>query len=143
MFMLLGIAVPVLWLLWLVVTDWIPMYPLNDLRRDNLRDRRLAAAVNYPFPLAVAAGVALHRPWSLTFALVLCALTVLGHLHAWWLPYFATPSAAQRERYERDYARTLKLLPTAGHGVVIDVQHMVVGALTLAMAATTVLAAVA
>ena len=30
-------------------------------------------------------------------------------------------------------ARTLKILPAEGHDVVVDVQHMVVGALTLPM----------
>ncbi|MFI5910188.1 hypothetical protein [Dactylosporangium sp. NPDC051541] len=139
----LGVAVPVVWLLWLVVTDWVPMFPLNDLRRDNVHDRRLAAAINYPFPLAVAAGVALHRPWSLAVSLALCALMVLGHVRSWWVPYFGSASDAQRERYRRDYARTVKLLPTAGRAVVIDVQHMVVGLLTVAMAGTTILATIA
>lgn len=36
--------------------------------------------------------------------------------------------------------RTWKLLPTHGHSVVIDVQHMVVGLLTLAMCGTTLAA---
>jgi hypothetical protein len=49
-------------------------------------------------------------------------------------------TAAQRAAYRRDYARTLKVLPTAGHDVVIDVQHLVVGALTLAMLAATLAA---
>ncbi|WP_426503845.1 hypothetical protein ACPPVO_40345 [Dactylosporangium sp. McL0621] len=139
---LLGVAVPVVWLLWLVVTEWVPMYPLNDLRRDNFRDRVLAAFINYPFPLFIAAGVAVHRPWSLAVALALCALTVLGHVRSWWVPYFGRTTPEQRERYQREYGRTLKILPTEGHGVVIDVQHMVVGALTAAMLATTVLATV-
>ncbi|WP_433203863.1 hypothetical protein ACQP00_34900 [Dactylosporangium sp. CS-047395] len=137
----IAVAVPLAWLLWLVLTEWVPMYPLNDLRPGNLRDRVLAACVNYPFPLAIAAGVALHRPWSLAVALVLCGLCVLGHVRAWWLPYFGRASAGQAEQYRREYARTLKILPTDGHAVVIDVQHIVVGVLTLAMAATTALAA--
>ncbi|WP_433044369.1 hypothetical protein [Dactylosporangium sp. CS-033363] len=138
---LIAVAVPVAWLLWLVVTEWVPMFPLNDLRAGNRRDRVLAACVNYPFPLLIAAGVALHRPWSLAVALVLCALCVAGHVRAWWVPYFGRATRGQREQYQREYARTLKILPAAGRAVVIDVQHMVVGVLTLAMAATTALAA--
>jgi hypothetical protein len=139
---LLGVVMPEIWLLWLIVTEWVPMFPLNDLRPDNHRGRVLAAAINYPFPLAVAAGVAWHRPWSLTVALAVCALTVAGHVRSWWVPYFGGSTEAQREAYRREYGRTLKILPTEGHGVVIDVQHMVVGALTVAMLATTVGAAV-
>jgi hypothetical protein len=134
--------VPLAWLLWLVITEWVPMFPLNDLRADNLRERRVAAAINYPFPLAIAAGVAVHRPWSLTVSLTLCALTVFGHVTSWWMPYFGRSTAAQRAAYQRDYARTWKILPTGGRAVVIDVQHLVVGLLTVAMATTTVLATV-
>jgi hypothetical protein len=138
----MGLVLPLVWLAWLALIDWVPMFPLNDLRADNRRERAVAALINYPFPLLVAAGVALDRWWSLAVALAVCALTVAGHIRSWWVPYFGTASAAQREWYERDIARTLKILPTAGHAVTIDVQHMVVGALTLAMCVTTVLAAV-
>jgi hypothetical protein len=135
-----GVVVPLVWLGWLVLTEWVPMFPLNDLRPDNLRRRLVAACVDYPFPLAIAAGTALHRPWSEAVALVLCGLVVVGHLTSWWLPYVGISTAAQRAAYRRDYARTLKVLPTAGHDVVIDVQHLVVGALTLAMLAATLAA---
>lgn len=133
----IGVFVPLVWLGWLVLTDWVPMFPLNDLRSDNRRERLLAAAINYPFPLLIAGGVALHETWSLIVALSLCGLAVLGHLGNWWLPYFGHSTPRQREQYQREYARTLKILPTEGHAVVIDVQHMVVGVLTLAMLGTT------
>lgn len=113
------------------------MFPLNDLRGDNVRDRVLAAAINYPFPLLIAAGVAVGRTWSLVAATGLCVLIMGGHVVNWWLPYFGISSEAQRATYRREYSRTLKILPTEGHDVVIDVQHMVVGALSLIMLATT------
>lgn len=131
---------PLLWLGWLVLTDWVPMFPLNDLRPDNRAARRTAALINYPVPLLIAAGTVLHRPWSTGVALALCGLTLAGHLASWWLPYLGLSTAGQRAAYRRDYARTVKLLPTAGHDVVIDVQHMVVGALTLLMTAGTLAA---
>jgi hypothetical protein len=133
----IAIVVPLVWLAWLVMTEWVPMFPLNDLRPGNLQHRLVAASINYPFPLLIAAGVALHRTWSLTAALALCGLILLGHITNWWLPYFGVSTAAQRATYLRDYARTWKLLPTEGHTVVIDVQHMVVGVLSLVMAGTT------
>ncbi|WP_370938276.1 hypothetical protein [Amycolatopsis sp. cg13] len=69
-----------LWLAWLVLTEWVPMFPLNDLAPGNLRPRLLAAA------------------------LALCVLIL------------------------------------AGHDVVPDVQHLVVGLLTLVMLGTTLAA---
>ncbi|MGP3959843.1 hypothetical protein ACTWPT_27910 [Nonomuraea sp. 3N208] len=136
----IAIIVPFVWLAWLVLTEWVPMFPLNDLSPGNVRDRLLAAAINYPFPLLIAAGIAIQQTWSLVAAAALCGLIITGHVLSWWLPYFGVSSAAQRESYRRDYARTLKILPTKGHDVVIDVQHMVVGALSLLMLATTLTA---
>ncbi|MCA2224565.1 hypothetical protein [Nonomuraea aurantiaca] len=136
----IAIIVPFVWLGWLVVTEWVPMFPLNDLRPGNVGQRVLAACINYPFPLLIAAGVALHQTWSLLAATTLCVVIVAGHLWNWWLPYFGTGTAAQRETYQREYGRTLKILPTEGHDVVIDVQHLVVGALSLLMLATTLIA---
>ncbi|MEU4227393.1 hypothetical protein AB0F17_24120 [Nonomuraea sp. NPDC026600] len=39
----------------------------------------------------------------------------------------------------QNHSRTLKILPTEGHDVVIDVQHLVVGALSVFMLATTLI----
>ncbi|MFB4283494.1 MULTISPECIES: hypothetical protein [unclassified Nonomuraea] len=135
-----AIVVPLVWLAWLVATDWLPMFPLNDLSGANVRGRALAAAINYPFPLLVAAGVAYGRAWSLLAAMGICVLILAGHLYNWWLPYLGVSNAGQRELYRREYARTLKILPAEGHDVVVDVQHMVVGALSLIMLVTTLVA---
>ncbi|MFH8385862.1 hypothetical protein ACH4E7_33905 [Kitasatospora sp. NPDC018058] len=139
----IAVVLPLVWLGWLVLTEWVPMFPLNDLVPGNRGPRLLAAAINYPFPLLIAGGVALDRRWSLISALVLCVLVLTGHVVSWWLPYFGFSSAAQREVYRRDYARTLKILPAEGRDVVIDVQHMVVGVLTLLMTGATAAATMA
>ena len=141
----IAITLPLLWLAWLALTEWVPMFPLNDLAKGNLRPRLLAAVINYLFPLFIAGCVAWHRHWTLITTVALCGLILAGHLASWWLPYLGLSSAAQRKVYARDYARTLKILPTAGHDVVPDVQHMIVGhmivgALTLAMLGTTLAA---
>jgi hypothetical protein len=136
----IAVLVPLLWLGWLALIDWVPLFPLNDLRPDNRRERRVAALANYPVPVLIAAGVALDRGWTLLVALALCGLCLAGHVVNWWLPYFGPGTAGQRATYAREYARTWKVLPTAGHAVVIDVQHMVVGGLTLAMLGTTLAA---
>jgi hypothetical protein len=133
----IAFLVPLVWLAWLILTEWVPMFPLNDLESSTVRERALLALANYPLPLLVAAGVALHETWSLVAATCLVALTLVGHIVSWWLPYFGISFAAQREAYRREFLRTLKILPTEGHDVVIDVQHMVVGVLTLVMLGTT------
>jgi len=134
-----AIVVPFVWLGWLVLTDWVPMFPLNDLSGANAKGRALAAAINYPFPLLIAGGLALHRPWSLAAATLLCVLVMAGHVRSWWLPYFGFATDEQRELYRREYGRTLKILPTEGRAVVVDVQHLVVGVLSLLMLAATII----
>src|SRR4051812_45750067 len=111
---MIAVVMPLVWLGWLVLTEWVPMFPLNDLAAAPARQRRIAAAVNYPVPLLIAGGVLLHRPWSLWGAVVLCGLAVCGHVVSWWLPYFGLSTAGRREVYRREHARTWKLLPTAG-----------------------------
>ncbi|MEU9078029.1 hypothetical protein ACFYUY_12925 [Kitasatospora sp. NPDC004745] len=133
----IAVTMPLVWLAWLMLTEWVPMFPLNDLRGDNRRERLGDAAVNYPIPLLIAGGIALDHQASRIAALVLCLLVTVGHVASWWLPYAGISTAAQRDSYARDYARTLKVLPTQGRAVVPDVQHMVVGVLTLAMTAST------
>lgn len=130
-------VVPLVWLSWLVLTDWVPMFPLNDLSRQNFRHRLIAGVISCPFPLLVSAGIALHRDWSLAVSAVLCALILTGHVLSWWVPYSGHSTEAQRELYRREFTRTLKVVPAEGHDVVIDLQHTVVGALTLVMCAST------
>src|ERR1044072_5067060 len=106
-----AIFVPLVWLAWLVVIDWVPMFPLNDLTSANVRQRVLAGAINYPFPLLISGAVALHQTWSLVVATALCVIVVIGHVRSWWVPNFRPASDEQRELYRREYSRTLKILP--------------------------------
>ncbi|MEQ4306072.1 hypothetical protein ABNF97_32590 [Plantactinospora sp. B6F1] len=133
-----AVIAPLVWLGWLVLIDWVPMYPLNDLPGISAGDRALAAAANYPVPLLIAGAVALGRRWSHLVAVVLSLLCLGGHLASWWLPYLAGATPAQRAEFQEYYADTLRFLPTAGHDVVIDLQHTVVGLLTLVMLAACV-----
>ncbi|MEU5564390.1 hypothetical protein [Micromonospora musae] len=135
----LAVAAPFAWLAWLALTDWVPMSPLNDLAAIPAGDRAIAAVANYPFPLLIAAGIALDRHWSRIAAVALSALCLIGHVASWWVPYFGSANPTQRAEFQEYYAQTLRFWPTGGHDVVIDLQHAVVGLLTLAMLTTTVL----
>ena len=120
---------------WLVLTEWVPLAPLNDLEASTTADRAKAAAVNYTVLVLIAGGVLIGSTAGAIVAEVLAAVWLIGHVVSWWLPYFGVSFERQREAYRRDYSRTLKILPSAGHDVVVDVQHMVVGLLSLTMLA--------
>jgi hypothetical protein len=120
-------------LAWLLITEWVPLPPLNDLEASPPSHRLRAALVNYSVLAVIAAGVATGTVIGAIVAVVLAGAWLLGHVASWWLPYLGLSTAGQRDAYRREYARTLKILPTAGHDVVVDVQHMVVGAITVPM----------
>ena len=128
---LIAVASCAVMLAWLLVTEWVPLPPLNDLAASTTRERVWPAVVNYGVLGAIAAGMLVGTTWGAIAALSLAVLWLLGHVISWWLPYLGVSTHAQRAAYQREYARTLKVLPTEGHDVVIDVQHMVVGALTI------------
>ena len=107
-----------------------------NLSVSTSRERLRVGVANYSVLLAIGGGVITGTVAGAIVAEVLVVAWLVGHLVAWWLPYFGLSTASQRDAYRRDYARTLKILPTAGRAVVVDVQHtLVVGALTLPMVA--------
>lgn len=137
-----AIGIALLLLCWLVITEWVPMFPVNDLRGIGVKERLQAGAANYPFQLVVAGLVAWHERWSLIVAAVLAGAQLVSHVVQWWLPYLGWSTKGQRTGYRRQFTRTLSVLPRAGRDVVPDVQHMVVGMLSTALFGTTVWLAV-
>jgi len=130
------------WLGWLVLTDWVPMYPLNDLEHRDHHQRAVAAMTTYPAGVLVSAGVLIGQGWSLATAVILAGSVVVGHVAGWWLPYAGVSVGPQRDVYREEYSRTVSVLPRAGHEVVVDVQHMVTGILGLVMLGTSLAALV-
>ncbi|HEY7989607.1 MAG TPA: hypothetical protein VIE19_10340 [Lapillicoccus sp.] len=135
----IGVITPLVWLGWLVLTDWVPMYPLNDLEHRDRHQRAVGAMTTYPAGLLVSAGVLIGQSWSLATAVIIAGSVVVGHLAGWWLPYAGVSVGPQREVYREEYSRTVSVLPKAGHDVVVDVQHMVTGVLGLVMLGTSLL----
>jgi hypothetical protein len=138
----IGVITPLVWLGWLVLTDWVPMYPLNDLEHRDHHQRAVAAMTTYPAGLLISAGVLIGQGWSLATAVILAGSVVVGHVAGWWLPYAGVSVGPQRDVYREEYSRTVSVLPRAGHEVVVDVQHMVTGILGLVMLGTSLAALV-
>ncbi|WP_163510658.1 hypothetical protein [Fodinicola acaciae] len=128
-------------LTWEIVTEWVPMYPLNDLSAQPTRLRLIAAAANYPVMAAIAVLFAVGNVVTTLIGAGLCLVVLGGHLRSWWIPYLTgRASASWQVHYERDYQRTLKLLPRRPY--MPDAQHMVVGLIAVAMVVTGVAASV-
>ena len=77
---LIAIIVPLIWVGWLILTEWVPMFPLNDLEASTVRERATTGAMNYTVGLVIAGGVLIGEPWSLVVAVVISVLALAGHL---------------------------------------------------------------
>jgi hypothetical protein len=128
------------WLGWLVLTDWVSMYPLNDLESSSVVVRARRALATYPTGLLIVAGLLLDETWSLVVALLLAVGLVVGHVTYWWMPYLGVAVRPQVEIYRREFSRTVQAVPTQGHLVGVDVQHLVAGVLAVIVLGATVLA---
>ena len=107
----IGRITPLVWLGWLVLTDWVPMYPLNDLEHRDRHQRAVGAMTTYPAGLLVSAGVLIGQSWSLATAVIIAGSVVVGHLAGWWLPYAGVSVGPQREVYREEYSRTVTCCP--------------------------------
>jgi hypothetical protein len=140
---LAALTATLVWLGWLVITDWVPMYPLNDLESSSPATRGRRALATYPAGLLIVAGILVDQTWSLVLALMLAIGLVVGHIAYWWMPYFGVAVEPQVEIYRREFSRTVKAVPAEGHLVAVDVQHLVAGVLAVAVLGTTLLALLA
>lgn len=102
----------------------------------------ISTAVNAVFP-GLAVGYALvfwARPkpsFVLTYWLIYCAVTVLGAIQAWWLPYLRGTDEKTKAMYARMYAGTIQVLPERGSNPRPNLLHLCFHALfltTLALA---------
>lgn len=135
-----AVTATVVWLGWLVLTEWVPMYPLNDLRASSRATRARRALLTYPAGLLIIIGIVLNQTWSLVMALVLAIGVVVGHVVYWWMPYIGVAVQPQVEIYQREFSRTVTAVPAEGHLVAVDAQHLVAGVLAVAVLGTTLLA---
>jgi hypothetical protein len=64
--------------------------------------------------------------------LIIALLCLVGHIFAWWVPYFwGHYSAFTKQEYEFSFSKTIKILPPIKDHPIPDLEHMPVGILAL------------
>jgi hypothetical protein len=97
----------------------------------------MGTALNALFP-GLAAGFALcywQRPkpsFVLTYWLVYCAVTVVGAIQAWWLPYWRGTDEKTKAMYSNMYVGTIQVLPARGNNPRPNLLHLYFHVLFLA-----------
>jgi hypothetical protein len=127
---------------YLVVTDWVDLAPWNNVDDLPLRQKVLISVTNYT-PLLFIAFAVLQQSLVLgILAAIVAAIDLAMHVAYWWVPYLRGASVAQKAERTRLFGGTTSFLPHIGDHPIPNAQHVIVGALMLAMSVTTVASAV-
>ena len=124
----------------LLLHDWLPAPPLNDVpaqrETDTLQKRMVVTLVSaLPFVAllwgtsgAIRNG---NAPGLLLFWLWFgYGLLFLGELNAWWIPYLLRPDLRRAARYSELFGKTHAFLPER-NGIRPNTMHIVLHASTL------------
>ncbi len=138
------LALQILHVAFLLLHDWVPLGPLNDLsavRAANPGSRLVVSTLVSALPFAIALGCSLHFEhsryphWLFRFLWIAYLLLFLGELNAWWIPYLRGTRSDRVARYETMFGATHAFLPVR-HGIRINTLHVLLHASTVALLIT-------
>ena len=123
----------------LLLHDWVPVPPLNDIRAarqgHTVRTMALGTLVSSLLPCVglTFSLIDWNSGWPrwLFFYLVgAYAFLFVGELEAWWVPYFFRPQPKRAAEYDAMYRNTYAFLPSR-NGIRINALHFVLHAATV------------
>jgi hypothetical protein len=124
----------------LLLHDWIPLPPLNDLEAIRREHSQLAVAIaTLVGSLFPAIGLAFSFAdwksgwphWLYIYLLATYGFLFIGELQAWWIPYLLWPQPKRAASYQVMFGNTAAFLPVR-NGIRINTLHFVLHAATLA-----------
>lgn len=137
---LVAALMPLVFLGYQLVIDWVNLFPWNDVAAKSAKTRVLELLLNYSPLLLISYGFFKPTGASELYALLGSAAYLLGHLNAWWRPYLLGASPGERQEYAALFSRTYKFLPPIKDHPIPDAEHVVVGLICGAMLASSILA---
>ncbi|SEN14458.1 hypothetical protein [Lihuaxuella thermophila] len=123
------------------ITQYVDLFPFNDVAGLDLRESLRASYANDIPKIGIILVLWLclrwmTRPWYLfLFASSLIYYIVfLGiQISIWWPRYIVGATPEQLKEYNEKFAHTIKILPTFGNHVAVDLQHNILQLWTLAI----------
>ena len=104
---IVAVATPLVLTIYLLITDYVNLYPLNDVKKHTPHIRKIES-LNYFVP-AIAAGFS----WigNLIVPFIAATLFLIGNIYSWWIPYFFGCSEKRKQHYKEAFGNTIKILP--------------------------------
>ncbi|WP_276353160.1 hypothetical protein [Cohnella caldifontis] len=125
---MLNVILPIVFLLYQIVIDFVDLFPFNDIRARDKRLRKFEVLGNYPPLILISACFYFEGAWA-RVGYAMTAIIMAMHLLAWWIPYWTGKPASVRQDYDKYFSRTYKFLPKIRDHIVPDAEHAGVGAL--------------
>ncbi len=135
-----AVVAPLALLVYLLLLDFVDLFPWNDLSVVTVREQVLGILINDLIILLIAAAFMQSRRVLQFLAVLASALFVLGHIVTWWIPYFFGTSSAAMQEHAYLYGRTTTFLPPIQDHPRPNAAHVVVGVLALATLICTTMA---
>ncbi|MDR6999227.1 hypothetical protein [Neobacillus niacini] len=126
---LINSVLPLLFLAYQIIIDFVNLYPFNDIQVRDKRLRKLEVFGNYPPLVIIAICFYIHHPISMWIGFVLTTIILIMHLYSWWIPYITGYPKSVEKDYDTYFKRTFKFLPKIKNHIVPDAEHVGVGIL--------------
>jgi hypothetical protein len=118
---------------YLLVTDWIELAPWNNVEDLPVRQKVLVSLANYTPLFFIAFAIAQPSRILVGLALLVGLVDLAMHVVYWWLPYLRGATSEHAQEHARMFGGTTTFLPAISDHPIPNAQHVVVGALMLAM----------
>lgn len=137
----IALALQVVIILYYEFTSYVDLYPFNDLRTISMETSIQSSLANDVPKLGIILVTLLAmKYWITSWFRFFYASSIIYYIvffgiqfFIWWPRYILGASPEQLEQYNEKFANTIKILPTFGNHVAVDLQHNILQTLTVAI----------
>jgi len=139
-------ALTAIFLVYVLIHDWVPLGPLNDIERQREQplSTRILVEIGNVLPIVVLLTLSLLFPTgplpagaAIYAGLYIVAFAVLAWL-SWYRPYLRGSTPAREAAAAHEYGRTIQVLRPRANRIRPNLMHVILHLLFLAVAACAV-----
>ena len=118
----------------IVFMDWVPTALNYNIHEMTVQDRLPGSVIHTCAGIATAVFLLSGRWWLIVAGATWFSIVSISAALNWWVPYLfgVSPGEVDPETFMQEYSHNASVLPRiADHGVVPDLQHMLIHASVL------------